>query len=243
MEEVVSKKNKRLKIFGIVLLTLILDFVFDLWFIIYFEPRDPRVFSDEEHIERISEKIKSKYIDKENSKYTSFEIYPVYNNNDELEYAVIDFQPEGFTYVIISEEGFFNDDRFLSKFNLLSTSMYDICSGYMDLTWRACSIDPDKKDEENLLKKIMYKDEKIYKNSPYYINNITDEKRYLISVKRYYNKERGDTETILIPCVIRDGEYLNLYSNEKFHIFNCFANTEQAVPGYIYFMAGLQFNL
>ena len=243
MEEAISKKKKRLKIFGIVLLTLILDFVFDLWFIIYFEPRKATAFSDEEHIERISEKIKSKYIDKENSKYTSFEIYPLYDSNDELKYAVIDFQPEGFTYVRICDEVFFNDDRFLSKFNLLSKGMYNICSGYLDLTWRACSIDPDKKDEENLSKKIMYKDEKIYKNSPYYINNITNEKRYLISVKRYYNKERGDTETILIPCVIRDDEYLNLYSNEKFHIFNSFANTEQAVPGDIDFRVEIQFYL
>ena len=227
MEEIVSKQNKRLKTFKIVLLTLLLVFVLDYCFTYIYLPNESRVLSDDEHIERISEKIKSTYIDKENSKYTSFEIYPVYDNNDELKYAVIDFQPEGFEYIIIDKEKLFNNDRFLSKFNLLSKGMY---RESVDSLWGFCSIDPTKKDAKQYSEKIIYKSEEKYNNSPYYVNNITGEKRYLITVKKYYNKKGSEKETLLIPCVIRDGEYLNLYSNEKFHVINGYANTEQAVP-------------
>lgn len=240
MEEVVSKKKKRLKIFKVVLLTLFLVFVLEFCFIHIYLPNKSRVLSDDEHIERISKKIKSKYIDKENSKYTSFEIYPVYDNNDELRYAVIEFQPEGFVYIRINKEMLFNNDRFLSKFSLLSMGMYRKSFGS---SWGFCSIDPTKKDAKQYSEKIIYKNEERYNNSPYYVNNIIGEKRYLISVKIYKKGDGYENETILIPCVIRDGEYLNLFSNEKFHVINDYANVEQAVSYDIKFFACSENNL
>lgn len=40
----------------------------------------------------------------EGSEYTGLEVFPVYNEYDELKYMLIEFQPQGFLYVHIAEK-------------------------------------------------------------------------------------------------------------------------------------------
>ena len=59
-------------------------------------------YSEEQHIERIRERAEERFLG-EDSEYTGLEVYPIYNEYDELKYALIEFEPQGFVYVYISE--------------------------------------------------------------------------------------------------------------------------------------------
>ena len=64
----------------------------------------PSQFTEEEHIARISKKIDKKIKKKfSNDRYTfeydSFEVYPLYNLNEELEYFLVEFEPSSFMFI------------------------------------------------------------------------------------------------------------------------------------------------
>ena len=60
-------------------------------------------YTEEEHIARVTERAKERFLG-EGSEYTGLEVYPVYNEYDELNYMLIEFQPQGFLYVHIAEK-------------------------------------------------------------------------------------------------------------------------------------------
>ena len=62
-------------------------------------------YTEEEHIARVTERAKERFLG-EGSEYTGLEVFPVYNEYDELNYMLIEFQPQGFLYVHIDREQF-----------------------------------------------------------------------------------------------------------------------------------------
>lgn len=62
-------------------------------------------YTDTMHIKRIKKRAEKLYLG-ENSQYTELEVYPIYNEYDELNYALIEFEPQGFIYVHIKDQAY-----------------------------------------------------------------------------------------------------------------------------------------
>ena len=63
------------------------------------------MYSEEQHIQRIKERAEKRFLGEE-SEYTGLEVYPIYNEYDTLKYALIEFEPQGFLYVSISNRAY-----------------------------------------------------------------------------------------------------------------------------------------
>lgn len=176
-------------------------------------------FSEEEHLQRVTEWIQARYIhgderlrpyDKPNDdgkiypkvKATDFAVYPIYDENDDLRYFLVEFDPFGYLYVRIRNEQ-------LKGFSWLgaSTSMYMLSSIAGEPAWTPYTIDIANSTDE--IWEIDENGEKIvYAQSPFSVRGIKDEKRYLLNFDGY------------IPAVKREGKFINLISNSEFQVLD-----------------------
>ena len=91
---------------------------------------DPDDYTTEEHIEMISKKVQARYIDRENSLYDSFSVYPLYSIDETVCMYLVEFEPYGFLLIKPYKEPY-------SRF--VHTSMYRFDDSYMLRTggpWR-----------------------------------------------------------------------------------------------------------
>ena len=208
-----SKAGKAFKIIGLIVLLIVIFCVLSLFGIFNVKSS---WFTEEQHLKRISNRVEKKYIkgdytlrlyDEDGSSYksykaTGFDIYPLYNADDELEYALIEFEPYGYTYVIISEKQILG---LINVFNV-GTSMYSISSLYGENAWLPySSYDTDGEpiyltDSNGQIK---------YTDNPYIVRGVENEKRYLLE---YYHCN-GDLKPYFIPATKKDGKFINLISN------------------------------
>ena len=186
-------------------------------------------YTEEQHMQRISERIQKRYIDGDKKirnfkvssneedafmKPTGFEVYPLYDNNDELKYCVVEFHPYGY-------QGIWIRDEYLKALTWigLGVSMYSLSHRFG--VWKPCSIDKETGEivfeTENGAEKVCY-------HSPFTERGVLDEKKYLIRCK-----EKDNNNEWLIPAVKRNGKYLNLYSNEEFEVVDGRATEKIAV--------------
>ena len=163
-------------------------------------------YTEEEHIQRVTERIQKRFIDTnlrwvDREQPTAFEVFPLYNENDELKYFLVEFEPYGFLYILLRDEQ-------MKGFSWLgaSTSMYKIAddiSGKND--WSPYKIDETNSQPSPDTDKIWMlneNDEKIvFNKSPYAIADCKDERRYLLT---------GN-----IPSAKRDEKFVNLISMEE----------------------------
>lgn len=61
------------------------------------------MYSEDQHMQRITARAEERFLG-EGSEYTGLEVYPLYNEYDELEYALIELEPQGFVYVCINDQ-------------------------------------------------------------------------------------------------------------------------------------------
>lgn len=179
----------------------------------------PSKYTLEEHIDRISSCVDKKYMG-EDSPYTSYSIYPLYNENDELTHFVIEFEPYGFVWVELHTETYLkNHYRYIG--------MYWIDEHYLSNSWQRhrISLDGTAPEEyeghnwthENVENADSLNDYRYFEtdeNGEYVKNNISPYKLAGVeNTKLYWLK----TYLGGIPA-IKDGEfYINLISMEKFH--------------------------
>lgn len=176
-------------------------------------------FTEEEHLQRVTERIKARYIlgderlrpyDKPNDdgeiypkvKVTDFAVYPLFDENDDLKYFLVEFHPFGYLYVLLRNEQ-------LKGFSWLgaSTSMYMLSSTEGEPAWTPYTIDIANSTDE--IWEIDENGKKIvYAQSPFSVRGIEDEKRYLLNFDGY------------IPAVKREGKFINLISNSEFQVVN-----------------------
>lgn len=188
-------------------------------------------YSEEEHIERISDMVEQNYIGgdskyaavrgyiEERSQragdtvyYTDYKVYPLYDGNGEFTYfCIVEFEPSAYLYVKIWNKG-------------IGHSMYSRCETQMNEPWKRYRIrengetplpydDVQWVNETN--ENIFYEadesgEEIIHTESHFRAANIGEtERRYLLSVV-------GDSGIEKIPAVKRGDKYLNLISMEEF---------------------------
>lgn len=169
-------------------------------------------FTEEEHIQRIRERVEEK-IDKFSFAYgdkcEGFEVYPLYNENEELKYCLIEFQPCGFTFVMILDER----PLWISCVGA-STSMY----AHGTLYGVKGKLSPLIEKEGEWLEPFTYANgESIYyERSPYFSTGNINERKYFLQIEKqpYYIcavKKEGK-----LVNVISGGEVIDLTENVLF---------------------------
>ena len=153
------------------------------------------IYSEARHLKRIAARIEHRFMG-EGSEYTGFEVYPVYNEHEEMEFALVEFAPEGFLYVVITEW----------EIPFLGVYMYSM-SDPEPTPWSPFRmverIGDDGLPMEGSYKRSLFVDGNgepiVYNESHFKVVGIEDERRYLLDCNG------------LIPAVKRgDNLYLDL---------------------------------
>ena len=173
-------------------------------------------YTEEQHLQRISKLVEKRYMG-EKSEYTSYEVFPLYDQNEKMKYCIVEFEPCGFVWVKINDFAFLKslytrDEEFISR----DWSRYE----YIDTT-KSLDSDKNKKWETDESGERIY-----YKVSPYKAAGVKDEKRYLITIKQesYYTT---------IPAVKHGDKFLNLMDMKEFEYVE-----ESKIFIYPYFSTG-----
>ena len=168
------------------------------------------LYSEEQHMQRIRERAEERFLG-EDSEYTGLEVYPIYNEYDELKYALIEFEPQGFLYVLIREG---------ITFELISGVGMYLCSDMEpEESWMPYRVHEGMREEvvdENGHTSIytdreLFRGENgdviVYHQSHFKVAGIENERRYLLSI---VSVSHGSGSDALIPAVKRGEQYLNL---------------------------------
>ncbi len=159
----------------------------------------------------------------EKGKYTGLTVYPLYDENDEMQYFLIDLEPSGYAYVS-SNIKIRNSMSCLGRI-IANYGEYTVSYGepWFRYYRNETDTDYDLRDAEIL-----------YEDSHFKVANIGDEKRYLL---KYHLQSSADK---YMPAVKRGDKYLNLVSMELYdpnHPFNYEPN------GFIHFVPHKAFAL
>ncbi len=98
--------KKFLKQLSVVLLSIIGFFIICIlaYFVLTASTDKASWHTEEEHIERVSERVQEQIKDwsyADGKKYDGYKLYPLYNEKEELKYFLIEFEPYGFVFVRI----------------------------------------------------------------------------------------------------------------------------------------------
>lgn len=186
------------------MIVILLSFLLLLGMLLSFSSCRASSYTEEEHIARVTERAKERFLG-EGSEYTGLEVYPVYNEYDELNYMLIEFQPQGFLYVLIDREQFPWKMYTLSNMQPESWMPYRVKEGAIDV------ITDENGDQISYENRELFRDESgqavIYHESHFKAAGIEGERRYLLLTIAtvYVGRTNG-----LIPAVKRGEQYLDL---------------------------------
>ncbi|MDE6617675.1 MAG: hypothetical protein K2K13_01450 [Clostridiales bacterium] len=195
-----NNKISKLRIIFVVFLTVILvaAIVFD---ILVDKSSD---FTEKEHLARVTDLAKKRYI--VNGKYTDLQVYPIYNQDDKLQYFLIELEPVGYMMVYLHKNNIYSSMYSRSTRSEMYWVRYAVEIGsyayikeengpglaYQDARW----LELDENNEPIL-----------HYSSPYKDANVLNEKLFLLTVEQ---KGRFGE----IAAVKRDGKFFNLISME-----------------------------
>ena len=150
--------------------------------------RSSCMYSEKGHYRRIQKRIEERFI--ETGVHKEYELYPLYDEEDKLRYFVVDFPTN---YHIIR----------INKYDLscLGVSMYTLS---INNPWQRYVLE----NGEKVYEKDKDGNDIFYKQSPYKVAGIKDEKRYLIEVSQ-------GSSSSYVPAVKRGDKYLNLISMKE----------------------------
>ena len=156
-------------------------------------------YTEEQHLQRISKLVEKRYMG-EKSEYTSYEVFPLYDQNEKMKYCIVEFEPYGFVWVKINDNDFNYGMYSRREMDKNGWSRYE----YIDTT-QTSSLDDNIKWETDEGKERIY-----YKKSPYKVAGITDERRYVITIIQAIHYPST------VPAVKRGDKYLNLMDMKEF---------------------------
>ena len=167
-------------------------------------------YTEEQHIHRIRERAERRFLG-EDSEYTGLEVYPIYNEYDEMRFALIEFEPQGFIFVHIKDQAYpWKGMYTLSSRESECWMPYRVKEGYIDNIY-----DADGKLVDRLLNREFLRDENgqviIYHESYFKVAGIENERRYFLWTDLTITLGRGSG---LIPAVKRGEQYLDLVDGE-----------------------------
>ncbi|MBE5753242.1 MAG: hypothetical protein E7343_04160 [Clostridiales bacterium] len=194
----------------------------------------PNDYTVEEHIGRIRERMRARDLTEEypvGFTYEDFEVYPLYNEKEEVKYFLIEFEPYGFMFVAVREI-----QPSLGTI-IFKHSMYILSSLHSENhPWSPYVVDEAKGDAYHPEAREWLLDDKgdkiYYAKSPYYITNNIEEKKYL-----FVMRSGG-----FILAIKKENCFINLISGEKIICVDENLYKTQAVLD-ISFIGKPQFNL
>ena len=167
------------------------------------------MYSEEQHIQRVRERAEERYLG-EGSEYTGLEVYPLYNEYDELKYMLIELEPQGFMYVYIKEG--------IAVEWISGVGMY-LCAEQEPVGWMPYRVKEGVREEITTetgdvffyRNRDFFRDGNgqviVYHQSHFKIAGIENERRYLLEITSTAGLGRTDA---LIPAVKRGEQYLDL---------------------------------
>ena len=181
-------------------------------------------FTIEEHVGRITERIANSDRNwgfPQGGTYQSFAVYPLYDQNEEVNFYLVEFEPYGFVFVRVKDES--------NKIGgCMKTGMYMLSDRFgIDYPWipyridnkGSCIVDHPSLSEEYDLVRFFDVDQKgdlildengeliTYKKSPYFVTGNINEKKYLLRTTKDLKPS-----TYYICAVKKDGKFINLMS-------------------------------
>ena len=187
-----KKKSKLKKFFISIAIILVVVIVVPL-FVFTFQIK-AEWFSEEQHAKRITrrieKKIKSGYYD-----VTDFEVYPLYTLDEELRYFLVEFEPEGHTYILLTNAWTFG-------------GMYKLASGRTYYWWNPCTIEETRKNKFVIFDRDENGSKIVTVQSPYRYRGKLNEKKYLLELYT----------TSLVPAVKSGNNFVNLYADYEFTV-------------------------
>lgn len=161
-------------------------------------------YTEEEHIARVTRRARERFID--SGEYTDLEVFPLYDENDELGYFLIELQPSGYAYVEMNR-------GLVSK----QQPMY-YCCNFISLRWcrtvveKGSIIDFLDENGQTVLTRLDRKFSELgndnkpiyYKDSHFKVANIKDERKYLIEASNHE----------YVPAIKKGNQFYSLYSLE-----------------------------
>lgn len=156
-------------------------------------------YTEEQHLQRISELVEKR---RKNGSfyYTSYELFPLYDQNEKMKYCIVEFEPYGFVWVSINDNDFTYGMYSRREMDKDGWSRYE----YIDTTQTSSSENNIKWETDEAGERIYYKE------SPYKVAGITDERRYVITIIQAIHYPST------IPAVKRGDKYLNLMDMKEF---------------------------
>ena len=157
-------------------------------------------YTEAQHIARIKRKVNKTFMTNE-FEFESFDVYPLYSQDEKLGYFLVEFAPKGFMYVELLDEYLFIMRK--SCCGRRSLYAYDGYPNFSDKRWSRYDIvlGDIRYFESGLDNKRV-----VYENSPFAAADIKDEKRYMLDLKDVSGKN------VLVPAVKRGDKYINLIS-------------------------------
>ncbi len=176
-------------------------------------------FTVEEHVQRVTERRQKEILESNNvDEYKSFVVYPLYDNNDELKYFLIEHENYGEFYFVFLQD----EPLILMSWLYANKSMYVLSANAYSKTnpWTPYKRDKNTTNvlpalqegsSNDSIKGDVILDENgdiiICDNSPYYVTNNIEEKKYLLVT---------DDSSQYICAIKKDNKYINLISGEEF---------------------------
>ena len=180
----------------------------------------PEDYTLEEHIARITPRIEKRYVNPETRKQeydhiTGYKLYPLYDNEDKLQYFLIEFEPYGFASVSMRKTTpfigmYFREDQYINH----TWFRYRLCidgvepESYEGKQW----VEVERNDglsyynEENFRYETDDNGEVIrYNHSPYAIAGVLDQKLYMLDLYLHG-----------VPAIKQDGKFINLVAMDEF---------------------------
>ena len=182
-------------------------------------------YSVEEHIQRISERVRNhKWIIED---FEDFDVYPLYDKDEKLKFFLLEFNPHGFVFIFVQDE-----PPILTSCLYAHKSMYIASANYYykKQTWFRYVADKngpslfDFVEEADSSKKgTPIFDEKgeiiKYDKSPYYISGNVNEKKYIF---------KTEDSSEFICAVKKDEKFINLISGTELPDTDSYDSKENA---------------
>lgn len=193
-------------------------------------------YTEKQHIARVRKRAKKHFLG-EGSEYTGLEVYPLYTENEELKYMLIELQPQGYMYVII---------RDIDLSWIGGCSMYTM-QGHKPHSWMPYRVKEGARerveDDDGYFgiaeDMEFFRDENgepfRYFESHFKVAGVENERRYFLATP----VRAESSSTAMIPAVKRGEQYLDLVNGELIDyvpgVYSAFATASGGFTAHRYF--------
>ena len=180
-----------------------------------------RLYSEKEHLKRIAERVDARYMSGEYD-FTSYKLYPIYNEKEECDFVLVEFEPQGFVFVEIADPSFpiFGHGMYMRNESYLERGWYkykyirlqgdETPEDYEDEVWKVIPTQKDMRNTEVTFCEYKDGERVVYYESPYKLAGVLDQRLYGIADR--------------IPAIKTETGYLNLFYMEEFVYYDNFKN-------------------